>query len=151
MPLKLDRKLDRPTKFCTSLVPRPHPLMRRNSSGDPSRISWASAYFCDVTQQRSKHFAANPLKTGTDTQMEITNFTVVREVLHNNYQSCNLIGPYHFSEISPRNSTWSESSLSVAPMNFITGDEDKRKPVFCNYGNENRFDTASSVRSTNRA
>ena len=33
------------------------------------------------------------------------NFIVVREVLHNNYQSHNLIGPYHFWAISPRNST----------------------------------------------
>ena len=34
-----------------------------------------------------------------------TNFTAVREVLRNNYQSPNLIGHYHFWVISPRNST----------------------------------------------
>ena len=27
-------------------------------------------------------------------------FYVVREVLHNNYQSCNLIGPYHFNRLT---------------------------------------------------
>ena len=35
----------------------------------------------------------------------MNNFTVVREVLRNNYRSHNLIGPYHFWRISPRNST----------------------------------------------
>ena len=35
-------------------------------------------------------------KVGVDTQVEI--FIVVREVLCNNYQSRNLIGPYHFWE-----------------------------------------------------
>ena len=34
-----------------------------------------------------------------------TNFTVVRNVLRNNYQSRNLIGHYPFWVISPRNST----------------------------------------------
>ena len=43
-------------------------------SGDQSQISWASARFCD----------------------SVTNFTAVREVLHSNYQSCNLISLYHF-------------------------------------------------------
>ena len=41
----------------------------------------------------------NPLKIGTDTQVE-TN-TVVREVLRTNYRSRNPIGPYHFLGISP--------------------------------------------------
>ena len=36
---------------------------------------------------------------------QIKNFTVVKEVLCNNYRSCNLTGPYHFWVISPRNST----------------------------------------------
>ena len=43
-----------------------------------------------------------------------TNFIVVREVLRNNYWSCNLIVPYHFWVITPRNST-----LSTRP--FLTG------------------------------
>ena len=47
----------------------------------------------------------NPLKKGTDTQVEIKDFIVVREVLRNNYQSRNLIGPYHFWGISLRNLT----------------------------------------------
>ena len=37
--------------------------------------------------------------------------TVVRGVLRNNYQSRNLIGPYHFWGISPRNSTSFTGSL----------------------------------------
>ena len=37
--------------------------------------------------------------------MEMNKFTVVRKVLRNNYQSCNLIGHYPFWVISPRNST----------------------------------------------
>ena len=37
--------------------------------------------------------------------MKITNFTSVREVLHNNYCSHNVIGLYHFMGISPRNLT----------------------------------------------
>ena len=45
-----------------------------------------------------KTFYPNPLKKGTDTRVE----TVVREVLCNNYQSRNLIGPYHSLGISPR-------------------------------------------------
>ena len=40
-------------------------------------------------------FTPNPLKKGMGTQ-------VVKEVLRNNYQTCNLIGPYHFWGISPR-------------------------------------------------
>ena len=37
--------------------------------------------------------------------MEMTNFIVVSAVLRNTYWSCNLIGPYRFRVISPRNST----------------------------------------------
>ena len=37
--------------------------------------------------------------------MKITNFTSVREVLHNNYWSHNVIDLYHFMGISPRNLT----------------------------------------------
>ena len=45
---------------------------------------------------------SNLLKKGTDIQVD---FTVVREVLHNNYRSRNLIGPYHVWGISPMNLT----------------------------------------------
>ena len=44
-------------------------------------------------------------KIGTDTQIEINIFTVVWEVLCDNYKSCNLIGPYHFWGVSPTNLT----------------------------------------------
>ena len=43
------------------------------------------------------------LKKGMDTRVELKFFNVVSEVLQNNYQSHNLIGPYHFWGISPRN------------------------------------------------
>ena len=43
------------------------------------------------------------LKKGTKSRVEIKFSTVLREVLRNNYQSRNLIGPYHFWGISPRN------------------------------------------------
>ena len=54
-----------------------------------------SSWLVHILQQcqRSKDFAAKPLKKGMDTQMEMT---VVREVLCNNYRSPNLIGPYCF-------------------------------------------------------
>ena len=38
-------------------------------------------------------------------EWRLTNFTVVRNVLRNNYQSHNFIGHYPFWVISPRNST----------------------------------------------
>jgi len=34
-------------------------------------------------------------------------------VLHNNWQYCNLIGPYHISVIGPRNSTWFTRPFSL--------------------------------------
>ena len=37
--------------------------------------------------------------------MEMNKFYCLKEVLHNNYQSHNLIGPYHFWGISSKNST----------------------------------------------
>ena len=52
-----------------------------------------------------KLFQLNLLHKSTDTRVEIKICAVVRVVLRNNYQSRNLIGPYHFLEISPRNST----------------------------------------------
>ena len=52
-----------------------------------------------------KTFCRHYMQKRMDTWMEMTNFTVVRVVLRNNYWSRNLIGPYCFWEISPRNST----------------------------------------------
>ena len=69
-------------------------------SGEPCQIYWASNAFCDsINQHCSKHFN---FKKSTDTQMQ-KNFTV--EVLRKNDSSYNLIGPYHFWVISPRNLT----------------------------------------------
>ena len=39
-----------------------------------------------ATVQPAKHFMPNPLKKGTDTQVEIKSGVVVREVLHNNIE-----------------------------------------------------------------
>ena len=77
-------------------------------SGEPSRISWASAHFCDC---HLAMFKAKPAQKSMDARKI---FTVAREVLHNNYRSCNLIGPYHFWGISLRNLT-----LFIRP--FLTG------------------------------
>ena len=86
------------------LVPRPYPLTREKRSGEPSLISWASAHPCNsVTQQRSKHFASDPLKRyGCSIR------------ICNSQRSHNLIGLYHFLEISPRN-------LALFTIPFLTG------------------------------
>ena len=52
-----------------------------------------------------ERFCEKPTQKSMDTQMEMSIFTVVREVLRNNNLSLNLIGPYHFWIISPRNLT----------------------------------------------
>ena len=58
---------------------------------------------------------ASPSNVQGQTSMDARKiFTVAREVLHNNYQSHNFIGPYHFWGISPSNST-----LFTRP--FLTG------------------------------
>ena len=72
------------------LVSSPDPTLSQGEIS--SQISWASAHFCKCW----KHFMPNLLKKCTDTWMHLTNFTVVRKVLCNNYWSHNLIGPYHF-------------------------------------------------------
>ena len=73
--------------------------------------------FVTVSPSNVQHFMPNLLKNGTDTRVEIkekNNFTVVvREVPRKNYQSHNLIGPYHLLGISPRNSTLFTRSFFV--------------------------------------
>ena len=60
-----------------------------------------------VSPSNVQNITPNPLKKkGTDARVDIWNFTVVREVQRNIYQSHNLIGPYHFWGKSPRNLTW---------------------------------------------
>ena len=55
--------------------PQTPPSHEEKRSGEPSRIPWACTRFCDnVTQQRSKHFAANPIKIGTDARIEMNKF-----------------------------------------------------------------------------
>ena len=79
-----------------SLIPRPHPLTRRNGLVNQAKFLGLAHTFASVTlcQTCSKRYGY--------TRVEII---VVREVLHNNYQSHNLIGPYYFWQISPTNST----------------------------------------------
>ena len=64
---------------CTYSRPQTPPSHEEKRSGEPSRISWASARFCDgVTQQR---FAEYPLKKVRILERRGTTFTVVRDVM----------------------------------------------------------------------
>ena len=84
-----------------------------SSTADPTLSQGETAWwtksgwhiFATVLPSNIKTFYAKPAQRGTDTQVELKNFTVVRKVLHNNYWSHNLIGPCHFWGISPRNLT----------------------------------------------
>ena len=80
---------------------RPHPL----SQGEKqlSRISWASAHFCNSVIFNILWKPAQK-KDGYSNGDE-QNVTVVRKVPRNNYWFHNLIGPYHFWVISLRNLT----------------------------------------------
>ena len=80
--------------------------------------------------------------------MEMSNFTVVRAVLRNNYRSRNLIGPYCFWVISPRNSTLftrpfltgrraragheTRNARSVAKCMYGSSENDKRLTIVTN-------------------
>ena len=61
----------------TSLIPRPHPLTRRNHLVNQVEFLGLVHAFCD--NQRSKHFVANPLKKGSDAQMEMNKFYCCKE------------------------------------------------------------------------
>ena len=76
----LDRIEDGSYGFCEETTLPSH---EEKWSGEPSRISWTSARFCNNVT--CKQFAANPLKKGTDTQMEMNKFYCCKEVLRNNY------------------------------------------------------------------
>ena len=65
----------------------------------------------------------------SDTQVEIKKFTVVREVLRNNYRSHGLIGPYNFWGMSPRNST-SFTRPFLAGRRARTGHETREAPLY---------------------
>ena len=87
-----------------SLIPRPHPLTRRNGLVNQVKFVGLVHTFATVSPAMFIPFYAKQ-QIGTDTGIEINTFTVVKEVLCNNCKSCNLIGPYHFWGISPRNLT----------------------------------------------
>ena len=73
-------------------------------SSEPSQIPQASALFCNSVTQHTKQFQNNLHQTCSkkdmDTRVEIKFFTVIREVLCNNFQSRNLICPYHLGNKS---------------------------------------------------
>ena len=89
-----------------SLIPRPHPLTRRN--GLVNQVEFLGLAHAFATMQPSNdQNILRPAHSKKVRMLEwrLTNFTVVRKVLRNNYQSHNLIGHYSFWVISPRNST----------------------------------------------
>ena len=73
-----------------SVVPRPHPLMRRTSLVNQFKFLGLVHTFATFSLSS---VCAKPAKKSTDTRIEIT---IIEEVLCINYRSCNLIGPYHF-------------------------------------------------------
>ena len=94
------------TRIHTSLVPRPHPLMRRN--GLVNQVEFlglagvlATVYLSNIQNNLRKTHS----KKVQILEWRCINFNVVREVLRNNYRSRNLIGLPPFWGISPRNST----------------------------------------------
>ena len=95
--------------YCTSLVPRPHPLTRKSGVVNQVEVLGLVHTFATVSPSKVQHFSPNLLKKGMDTRVY---FTAVREVLCINYQSRNPNGHYHL--ISPRNLT-----LFIRP--FLTG------------------------------
>ena len=67
-------------------------------------VLWTKSNFLYIRSNVQNVLHQTHSKKGTDTWIEFT-IAAVREVLRNNQQSCNLIGPYHFWGISPRNLT----------------------------------------------
>ena len=74
--------LTAPQELVSSPVPT-YPLMRKN--GLVNQVN----FFCMLLQQCNlamlKIICSKPAQKGMDTRVKIKNFTVVREVLHNNY------------------------------------------------------------------
>ena len=109
-PLPPSPRSKAPPSSTPSPCPKAPPSHEEKRSGEPSQISWASAQFCSSV----KTFYAKCTQKRYGYSSRDKNFTVVREVLRNNYQSCNLIGPYRFWGENPRYST-----LFTRP--FLTG------------------------------
>ena len=69
----------------------------------------------------------NPLQKGMDTQVEIKILLLYRKCyVIADYRSHNLIGPYHFLEICPRNSTRSLDLSSQGGVHELHGHETSR-------------------------
>ena len=73
--------LEKGTQCHGSLYIVSSPLMRRNSLVNQVKFLGLVHTVATVSQ---KHFMPNPLKKGT--QVDFKNFTVVREVVRNNYK-----------------------------------------------------------------
>ena len=93
------------TNTLHSFVPRPHPLMRRNGLVNQVEFLGLVHTFATVSPSNVQTFYTKPARKRYDYLSRDKKFYVVMEVLRNNYQSCSLIGPYHFKGISPRNLT----------------------------------------------
>ena len=64
--------------------PQTSPSHKEKWSGEPSRISWANALFCDSVTSNIQNILWKPTKKSSDIWMEINKFKVAREVLRNN-------------------------------------------------------------------
>ena len=70
-------------------------------------------------------FCSKPTHKGKDTQVKTKKFNVIREVLHNNYQSHNLVSPYYIWGISLANSTL------ITRIFLWAGHETRPHPLWC--------------------
>ena len=76
---------------------RPHPLTKRNGLVNQVKFCELAHNFAAVELNLAmiKKICGQPMHSRI-VKWRWTNVTVVKKVLNNNYQSCNLIGPYHF-------------------------------------------------------
>ena len=84
-----------PHRF-SSLVPRPHPLTRRNGLVNQVKFLGLAQAFVTIQPSNDQNIL-RPTRSKKVRILEwrLTNFIVVREVLRNNYRPRNLIGHYH--------------------------------------------------------
>ena len=89
-----------------SVVPRSHPLTRRNSLVNQVELLGLVHTFATVSPSNIQNILRQPrsknVQIAIATRVEISKLTVVRKVLRNNYRSRNLIGPYYFLGFKPK-------------------------------------------------
>ena len=94
----------------SDLIHRRHPLTRKGVVNQVKLLRLVHTFVTVSLSNVQKYCMTNPVIY--EYLSRDKKFTVVREVLHNNYCSCNLIDrTYHFWRISPCNS----------PDHFLTG------------------------------